>query len=304
MTSSLRHLYGIFYALAGFCLWVLADTAMKLAGEANLPSYEVVGFLGLIAAGSLVVVHAPQRKLKQLWPKRPAFQVVRALLAFGCVMSNTFALKHLPLTAFYVVVFTSPIFIAVLASFFLKERLSVPKIAATLVGFLGVVVAIDPWGNLNGGDWIGYAAAGSATVFYAIASVMLRARAEDETPQSTMFVTGAVEAVLGFGAMLWHAVPVAPFVLLILVVMGVMNVTGNLCNAMALREMEAATVEQYHYTQIIMGALLGYAIWRDVPTLYSLIGAVIIIVSGLYVAASAHKAALRVDSVQVVKQEA
>jgi drug/metabolite transporter (DMT)-like permease len=71
--------------------------------------------------------------------------------------------------------------------------------------------------------------------------------------------------------------------------MGLFNVSGNLFNSIALRLTDAATVEQFHYTQIIAGALLGYLIWDEIPTQHLIVGAVIIIASGLYVAHAHYK---------------
>ena len=287
MINVLPHrLRGIFFAIAGFAFWVITDACMKFAGEVHLPPYEVVGILGLFAAGSLVVVQAPRGKLKELWPKRPEMQLGRALLTFGCVMANTVALKHLPLTLFYIAVFTAPMTIAVLASVFLREHLGWSKIAAIVVGFIGVVIAIDPWNNLGGGDWVGYAAATASVLFFAAMTIWMRVMTRTETPVSITFFTGLVEGTLGLGGMLiGQAVPVWGFVLVILVIMGIMNVLGNFSMAMALKDTKAATVKQFHYTQLVTGALIGYVVWHEVLTPPMLIGAAIIIASGLYVAA-------------------
>lgn len=290
MNLSLRHLRPIFYALAGFSFWVLADTCMKLGGEARLPFYELVGFMGLFASLALALFYAPQGRVRELWPQNPKAQTWRVAMAVACATTNTFALNHLPLTVFYVVVFTAPMMIAVLASVFLKEHLTWQKIAAIVVGFIGVVIAIDPWNSLDGGDWIGYAAAAASALFFAIATVLLRFMTQSETPQSMTFFTAFIEAILGLGLMLWHMVSVAPMILALLALMGAINAIGNLLNSMALKYVTAATVEQFHYTQIIMGAFLGWLIWHDVPTLPTIIGAVVIIASGLYVAAATHQA--------------
>lgn len=290
MNSSLSHLRPIFFALAGFSFWVVADSCVKLVTEYNLPFYEIVGFTGLFGSLMLVLIYGPQGKVRELWPKKPKAQCVRVALAISCLTANTFALHHLPLTIFYVVVFTSPMMIAVLAAMFLKEHLGWQKIVAIIVGFVGVVVAIDPWNNFGGGDWVGYVTAGASALFFAIATVMLRSMSQAETPQSMTFFTAFVEAVLGIGLSLWHGVMPGLALLGILVVMGAINATGNLFNSLALKHTAAATVEQFHYSQIIIGALIGYFVWHETPTYPTILGAVIIIASGLYVVAAAHQA--------------
>ena len=289
MTPAYSHLRPIFLSLAGFALWVVADSCMKLAGEANLPPHEVVAFLGLFAALSLVLFYAPQGKFKQLLPQKPVKQIPRALMAFGCVMANAVALKHLPLTIFYIMVFTSPMIIVIMAAIWLNERLNVAKVLAVIVGFVGVVIAVDPWNSSGGGDWIGYVAVSFSALFYAIATVILRAQSQTESPLSIIFATAVIEAILGFSVMLLHAVPVPFAVLGILAVMGAVNIAGNLCNATALKFTTAATVEQFHYSQIIFGALIGFFVWHETPSLSAFIGVAIIIATGLYVATSAHQ---------------
>jgi drug/metabolite transporter (DMT)-like permease len=60
--------------------------------------------------------------------------------------------------------------------------------------------------------------------------------------------------------------------------------------AQAYKLAPAATVAPFHYSQIITGGLIGYFIWHDVPSLHLLIGAIIIIASGLYIATHARRA--------------
>lgn len=109
-----------------------------------------------------------------------------------------------------------------------------------------------------------------------------------------MFMTSFTECIAGFLLMLWHATPIAPVALFCVVVLGVMNVTGNLLNANALRHANAAVVEQFHYTQIVTGAFLGFMIWGDVPSMAMMVGAVVIILAGLYVVAR-----LKIDALKL-----
>jgi drug/metabolite transporter (DMT)-like permease len=83
--------------------------------------------------------------------------------------------------------------------------------------------------------------------------------------------------------------------LLILVAMAVFTLIGQLCNFTAMRLTTAATVSQFHYTQIVAGALLGFLIWHEVPALHTVLGAGIIIASGLYIAAQGHRTVGRVS---------
>src|SRR5258708_2188221 len=100
---------------------------MKLAGEAAIPPYESVAFLGACGVALMLTKTAPQGKFKTLWPKNPRAQLLRATLALSSNFFNAIALKHLTLTLFYVTVFTAPMMAALLAAFFLREKLSWQK---------------------------------------------------------------------------------------------------------------------------------------------------------------------------------
>jgi drug/metabolite transporter (DMT)-like permease len=287
-TSSLR---AIGFALSSFTAWVLADTCMKLAGEASLPAYETIAFYGLFGAALMLAKAFAQRKVRALWPRNTRAQLVRALLALASNLANFVALKYLPLTTFYVSVFTAPMVIAIGAALFLRERLSLPKAFAVIAGFTGVVIAIAPLKSTQGGEWIGYAAAMATVVCYSASTLWLRVMTQDEATDSLAFFAACVEMV--FGAVLlvfgeFH--PLTWRLLFILFAMGALGTIGTLFNCIALKYTSAANVSQFHYTQIIVGAFLGYLIWREVPTLNLWVGAAIISTAGLFIAAQARQA--------------
>lgn len=290
--ASPSYLRAILYAIGGFATWVLADACMKLAGEAALPPYEVIGFLGIFTFVLMLAKAAggTEGGIKSLWPKNPRAQLLRAALALGSNFFNAIALKHLSLTLFYVTVFTAPMMIALLAALFLRERMTWQKILAIAVGFMGVVIAIKP-GGAGGGDWAGYAAAISSTLCFAVNSVWLRVMTQSESNDSLVFCTGILEMIFGVIAMgLLDAAALTPGLAFILSAMSLLTIAGNVLNFTALRTGPAAVIMQFHYTQIVTGALVGYLIWQEVPALHTVLGAVVIIGSGLFMARHAQQA--------------
>ena len=284
------HLHALGSALLGYMLWVLSDTCMKLAGETDLPAYEIVGFLGGVGCLFLIIYTGARGKLRSLWPKSPRIQLRRGALSLICNVCNVIALKHLPLAEFFITVFTAPMMIALLAHYFLKEKLSKATLCAIIAGFAGVFLAINPASATHHGDWIGYIAASIGTLAFAMATVGLRITSQTETIYSLGFFSSFCNALFGFALMLHHGVTVSPVIFLILVAMGLFCIMGNLANYWALRHTAAGNVAALHYSQIVTGAIIGYIIWHDVPTLTMFIGAAVIIATGIYVAAHVHKA--------------
>jgi len=288
MSIVVSPLRAIAFSVTGFAFWVLCDSATKLAGQSTLPPYETIAFLGVFTTILIVAKSGPSR-VKDLWPKRPRAQAIRALLSFGCWAANVVALKHLPLTTFYVVAFVAPLVIAILAALVLHERLTVPKTLAILVGFAGVLIAVNPTRGLSAGDAIGIIAVLVSVALYAVNTVWLRVMTQSESPASIIFFSGLIVAAIGGGLMFVHAVPVDARLLGILFAMAAFNLVGNYCIFSALRHAGAATVEQFHYTQIVTGAVVGFVVWHDVPTTRTLLGAAVIIAAGLYVVAKTRR---------------
>ena len=290
MKPSISHLAAICFAIAGFTLWVLGDSAIKLAGQSLLPSYEVVAFLGLFIAGFILIFSLGRGgRVRELWPVRPGRQLIRSSLDVGNNLCVVVALRHLPLTLFYILVFTAPLVIALLAAVFLHERMGWRKASAVLVGFLGVVVAVDPFGLSSSGDWIGYAACTVCVSCFAVAMVWSRVISQTERAESMTFYSGLVMAVAGFAAMLVHAAPLNLHLFVVLAVMGLLCALANICFFVALKHTTAANVSQYHYTQLLSGACVAYLIFGEMPTRSMLAGAVLIVASGLYIAVQAAR---------------
>lgn len=292
MKKAVSDLRAIGFGILAFALWVCSDACMKLVGEAALPPYQVVAFMGIFGALIIGISATLRGDIKKLWPQKPQQQVGRAMLTVLCILLNAVALKYLPLTVFYVVAFTMPMMIALLASIFLKEQLTVGKILAIIIGFFGVMIAVDPLQNFAAGEWIGFLAAFGSACSGAISIVWLRRMTQSHSTLSIIFLTSVIETATCAPFLLGHVEPMTAEVLIILFLMALLTVGGNLGCVLALKYTTATNFAQFHYTQIITGALLGYLIWSDVPPLHLYIGAAIIISSGLYIANHARKAAL------------
>ena len=284
IASTVSDLEAVGLAVAGFTFWVLADTSIKMVGRYSLPAYEVLAFLGLCIVGILIVRGLWRRDLKAVWPKKPKRQLVRSCLDLANNFGVVIALRHMPLTLFYILVFLSPMVITLLAAVFLHEKLEWRKTVAIVAGFVGVVVAVNPFSSSRPGDWIGYVACIVCVACFSGNMVWARVITQTETPESLTFFSGFLMAVLGFACMLWHSEPLTPRLAAVLVAMGFFCAFGSICFFVALKHTSAATVSQYHYTQLLTGALIAYLIWHEIPTVSMLVGGAIIIGAGVYIA--------------------
>jgi drug/metabolite transporter (DMT)-like permease len=287
--TTLSHRRAISLAVTGFTLWVLTDTAIKLVNQSGLPWFETLAFLGLFMAVFMVARGLWRRDVGALKPHQLRPQLLRSALDLGNNISVIVALRHLALTVFYILIFLAPIVVATLSPILLRERMTVKKALAILTGFAGVVLAVHPWGGSRVADWIGFVACMVCVACFSMNIVWSRVLTQTENPESLTLFSAGVMAVVGFALMLGHAAPLTPRVAALLIAMGFLCATGSLCFFVALKHTTAANVSQFHYTQLVTGALMAWLVWRQVPTLFTVGGAVLIIVSGIYIALRASR---------------
>ena len=287
--ASPTDLEAIGLALAGFTFWVLADSSIKLVGKSKLPAYEILAFLGLFIALLVLLRGLWRRDVRAVWPLRPRRQLLRSCLDLANNFCVVIALRHLTLSLFYILVFMSPMVITLLAGLFLREPIHMRRVIAIVGGFIGVIVAVNPFGSSRQGDWVGYLACAICVICFSANMTWSRIITQSETPESLTFFSGALMAVTGFGCMLWRAQPISLRMTAILVAMGLFCALGSICFFIALKHTSAANVSQYHYTQLITGSLVGYLIWREKPTIFMVIGGIVIVLSGIYIALAVSK---------------
>jgi drug/metabolite transporter (DMT)-like permease len=291
MGSSVTDFRAIGLALCGFTLWVLADTTIKVIGRSALPAYEVIAFLGLFVTILLAAYAYARGEAGLLRPRQPRRQVMRSCLD---LINNTcvvVALRHVPLTLFYILIFTAPLLITLLAALFLKESIHPRKAIALAAGFAGVVIAVNPFGTSQPGDWIGYLSCMICVACFSVNMVWLRVLTRTETTESLTFSSGIVMAVTGLAAMLWRAEPVNRELLIGLIFASLFCSLGSICFLLAVKHTSAANVSQYHYTQLPTGALVTYLLWRELPTAHMVLGGALIVAAGLYIAVGVYRAA-------------
>lgn len=272
-------------AVAAYSCWVLADTSLKIAGSSSLPAYEVLALVGMAEVILLLLLGFARRDLSALWPKQPSRQLLRSFLDLGNNYCVVIALRHLPLAMFYILIFFAPMVTTILSAYFLHEHLNWKRVLAIVVGFAGVVLAVDPFAAGRPGNVVGYLACLVCVVCFSINMVWSRVLTQTESPESLTLVSALVMTLAGCLGMLYQVHRPGSGLTLLLGATGFFCIVGSYCFFLALRYAAAATVSQFHYSQLLTGAAIAWLIWREKLTAGMLCGAVLIIGAGAYTAA-------------------
>ena len=267
-------------ATAGIAVLSAMDAIIKgMAAHYPILQVTLLRFLcGTIVATGVVAVMRPG------WPSRETVVAngLRSVIAVLTATTFFYALGQLPLAETLVLSFMAPTFVAVFGMLLLKEPVDRRIVGALAVGFAGTLVVA-----LGGGDdgaarsSTGVAAAFASAVLYALSVVLLRQRAQrDKFMHIVIFQNiGPLLLVGPFGAAAWQPVA-APHIAWFLL-MGVLGVIGHVLLATAFAKAQAARLAPLEYTALIWAALIGYAVFGEVPTLATLGGGALIVGSAL-----------------------
>ena len=288
---SITQLNAIGLALAAYTFWVLADTCLKIAGASHLSAYEVLAVVGLAEIVLLLAYALARGTVRDLRPRHPRKQILRSCLDVGNNLCVVVALRHIPLALFYILVFAAPIVTVLLAAAFLDEPLDLRRSLAVLLGFCGVVVAVHPTrSGWHPGYAVGYLACLVCVLCFSTNIVWSRVLTQDETTQSMIFTSGLVTFVVCAALSFHNPQPVSAVLAGTLSAVALFGIGGSLCFFLALRHTATANVVQYHYSQLVTGAALAFAIWRERPTLAMWLGALLIAAAGSYTASLSRTA--------------
>lgn len=207
-------------------------------------------------------------------------QLARSAMLFLSTLFNFLALRELQLAQTMAIVFAVPLLVALVAGPMLGEWPGPRRIAAIVVGFLGVLVVTRPgFGGLPlGALW------SVAGVFaYALYNIFTRMLAAYDSAQTTLVYSGVAGVALlapivpflewqNMGALEWGLASACAF----------FGTFGHWMVILASRRAPASVLTPFIYTQIVWMVLLGYYFFNDTPDIYTIAGAGIVIASGLY----------------------
>lgn len=271
----------IFLLIVAIGLISVVDTACKYF-TAEIHAVELVWgyFIGIFAT-LLVYFSFSRKQLKPLWvSNRIRLQLIRPGFLVASIISLFIGLTYLPIAEATVIGFMSPLFITVLASPILKEKVGAHRWLAVLIGLAGVAIMVRPGTDIW--HWSAIMPLIGA-LFFAIYQLTTRLLAATEKTNTTLFYTG-------LGGVLWTSLLVPFFWTaptkshwLLFFGTGMMGALAHLCLVRAFELAEASLLAPFNYSKLIWVVALGYLVFGDLPDFWTLAGSTIIIASGSYV---------------------
>jgi drug/metabolite transporter (DMT)-like permease len=267
-----------YMAAAVFCLTVL-DAGVKWLTDDYSPFQ--IAFLryvvGLLFAIGIATQAGGLRTLKTM---RPGGHALRSIFNIGTMLTFYYALAHLPLADTVAITYAGPLFTTLLSVLMLKEKVGPRRWGAVLIGFVGVLVIVQPSGT--GLNWAAGLAILSAFL-YALTLITSRQLSGTETSHTILFYYSVGVLIVTGATMPWLWITPTWTDLWVFLLVGVSGSIGQFCLNQAFRYSQASMLAPIDYTGLIWGILFGWMLWGQLPTITVIVGALIVVASTLYI---------------------
>jgi drug/metabolite transporter (DMT)-like permease len=260
-------------------MFAVLDTSAKWLVQ-SLPVLQVVWLRFVLHTFLTTAIFMPSMGVSLFKINNPRLQLLRGVMLALMTGLNFFALQFLQLAETGAVQFSVPILIALISAWLLHERLDAKRWAAICIGFVGVLVIIRPGSH---GFHPAIFLSIMNALLYAAFNLMTRRLASSDHPISTQLASAAVPSLLlaPFAIWFWQA-PDGWFMWCVILLTGLTGGLGHTASALAHRYATAAVLGPFLYQQIIYMAIGGWLVFGQIPDSAVVLGAVIVVCSGLY----------------------
>ncbi len=276
-SSSLR---GIAYIVAAMTVLSASDAAAKWLSP-HYDAAEIMWVRSMIGLPLAVVILALTRGREGFRTRKLGGHAIRTglmLIAWGPFI---YALRTLPLADAFTIAFCSPLFMTVFGYLLLGERVTRARWIAVGVGFLGVVVVLQPSGT-------GFGLPALATLFaalmWALSTTFTRRLTVTDSSESMLFFYMLLSTLVLSLGLPTYSLSIDPGHGWIFAVTAISGTVGHWLIAQGFRYGEVSLLAVFEYLALVWALLFGYWIWNDTPNATVLLGAALIIGSGIAIA--------------------
>jgi drug/metabolite transporter (DMT)-like permease len=261
---------------------IVSFLTMTVAGRAVIPAldvFQVMEMRSIIGWFILLPLVFASGGFSAMRTKRPMQHIGRNVVHYAGQFAWLQALTLIPLAQLISIEFTTPIWGALLAVFFLGERMNMRKIAAIVFGLIGVLVIVRPGATeIEPGHLIMLAGA----VFFGISVIMVKSLTRTDKVVTIIFWMLIIQSVIGIvpAIMVWRT-PTAdmwPWIVLI----SFTGMSSHFCMARALTYADATVVMPMDFLRLPLSALIGFLLYSESIDLFTAVGAVLILAGNLF----------------------
>lgn len=269
---------GVFWALMICVTSVSNDVLMRHLGT-RLHMIEIVFFRFFFSTITLLPLLA-YYGIGHLKTNHPGLHALRAILGVGAILATCYSVNLMPLAENTTIMFAEPLFFLPFAVYFLHERVDAPRWIATFIGFIGILIIIQP-----GTETFRPIALIPVTgaVLFALLNIMAKKMIATENTVSLLFYFAAGTTVASFIPLLfvWEAPTFSELGFLFLLGIGANMI--QVCLFRAFSAADASALMPFRYVEFIFSSIIGFLVYHEIPTPWTLAGVSLIILSTFYI---------------------
>ncbi|GEO84410.1 MULTISPECIES: DMT family transporter [Alphaproteobacteria] len=291
-------LRGILMKVASVAVFVGMQASIKLAGS-GMPAGQIAFYRSAFAIVPILAYLAMRGDLRSAFQTaNPLGHLKRGLIGVAAMGIGFYGLVLLPLPDAIAIGYAMPLLAVVFAAVFLGETVRAYRWTAVVVGLVGVMIISWPKLTLFGEQGFGSAAATGAVAV--LVSAMLGAAAmmqvrqlvkEEKTATIVLFFSltasllSAVTWFFGWQVLSWQSLG-------LMALAGFFGGLGQILLTESYRHADVSTVAPFEYTSIILGSVIAYLLFDEVPTMTTLVGAAIVVGAGIFIIYREHQLGL------------
>ncbi len=269
---------GFLYMLLSVCAFSVMDLIVKWSD--NYPLGQVIffrGFFGLV----LYYFVIPKERLKDFYvTKRPMLHFSRCFFGLMALLSIFTALRNLPLATVVSISFAAPIFTTIFSIFFLSEKVGYFRWLAVLVGFVGIIIISEPGlSSLN----VYYVFPVIFVLGMSYVAISIRQLSSTEPVWLISLYFSAAITLAGLFTIPYGWLMPNLKDLILLSFIGIFGGVANLWLSQSYKFSEVSLVTPLKYLALVFAIIFGYLIWNEIPTIKTLLGATLVIVSSIII---------------------
>ncbi|MDC1146255.1 DMT family transporter [Candidatus Pelagibacter sp.] len=269
---------GFLYMFMSVCAFSFMDLIVKWSED--YPLGQVLFFRGFFGVVIYFFIMPKDRIKNFYYTKRAGLHFLRCLFGLIALIAIFIALRNLPLATVVSISFAAPIFTTIFSIFFLSEKVGFYRWLAVSIGFIGIIVITEPgFGSLN----IYYIYPIIFCLGLSYVAIAIRQLSTTEPVwlialNFSIVITLASLFTIPFGWIMPNTLD-----LVLLCMIGFLGGFANLWLSQSFKLSEVSLVSPLKYLALVFGIIFGYLIWDEIPTLKTLLGALLVVFSSLII---------------------
>jgi drug/metabolite transporter (DMT)-like permease len=270
---------GILLMIGATMMFALSNAISKWL-VTNYPVGEILFVRTVVSLAVIAAVILPRRGLGVFSTLKPGAHVARSVSQAAAQTSIIIAFSLMSLAGAVAIAFAAPLFATLASAIFLREAVGRARWIALTAGFVGVLIVTNPGAEAF---QIGAVFALGNAILYGSVTAGVRGMTRTESAETLIMYQHAILTLIFAGFLVFGVRwPASGFDAALLMFNGITNAFGQYWWTRALHLAPAAAVSPFYYFMLVWAAMLGFAIWGELPTVGLMIGSAIVVGSGLF----------------------